>query len=63
MRIGREGKSAGCGHPPSIARSQKAGTGILGNIPNGITIENSDVAVNITKEKQPFSGLLFFRIK
>lgn len=29
-RIGREGKSFGCGHPPSIARSQKAEGGILG---------------------------------
>ncbi len=29
-RIGREGKSLGCGYPPSIARSQEAGGGILG---------------------------------
>ena len=29
-RIGREGKSFGCGYPPSIARSQRAEGGILG---------------------------------
>lgn len=32
VRIGREGKCTDCGHPPSIARSQKAGIGISGII-------------------------------
>ncbi len=40
LRIGREGKCADCGHPPSAARSQEAGTGILGkqkkSSPNGL---------------------------
>jgi len=44
LRIGREGKCAGCGDPPSSARSQKAGIGILGK----------------TKEKAALSGCFFF---
>ena len=44
-RIGREGKSFGCGYPPSIARSQKAEGGILG--------------INTEEEGSP-AGLLFY---
>ena len=47
LRIGREGKCADCGHPPSLARSQEAGTGILG----------------ITKEKQSeWAAFLLWKI-